>query len=308
MLKPDLTTLRVFITVATVENITRASELVHIAPSAISKRLSDFEQDIGTKLFYRMHRGVALTPAGEAVLHYARNIFQNIEQLTGELSDYASGTRGHVRMVVTHSSVVQFLPTALQSFLGKYPDIKIELQEHHSPAVVQAVAEGRTDLGIAIRHATNQEVEFIDYEKDELVLIVPRGHALEGRASVRFEEALDYDFISVQSGYLLDTFLTEISHRLGKPLRIRFRLQSFDAIYRMVAADLGIGLGPRGMLSMIDHSRFSFVGLDESWAKREICIVVRNASHLSATAKLMIAHLTQNPDHVDEGAKRTAAA
>lgn len=292
MLKPDLTTLRVFITVATVENITRASEIVHIAPSAISKRLSDFELDIGTKLFYRMHRGVSLTPAGEAVLHYARNIFQNIEQLTGELSDYASGTRGHVRMVVTHSSVVQFLPAALQSFLEIYPDIKIELQEDNSPAVVQAVAEGRTDLGIAIRHGSNDDVEFISYKNDELVLIVPQGHPLDGRDKVRFEEALDYDFISVKTGYLLDTFLKETAEQSGKPLRVRFRLSSFDAIYRMVAAGLGIGLGPRGLLSFTENARFSAVRIDEPWAVREHCIVVRNASHLSATARLMINHLT----------------
>lgn len=292
MLKPDLTTLRVFITVATVENITRASEIVHIAPSAISKRLSDFELDIGTKLFYRMHRGVALTPAGEAVLHYARNIFQNIEQLTGELSDYATGTRGHVRMVVTHSSVVQFLPAALQSFLLKYPDIKIELEEDNSPAVVQAVIEGRTDMGIAVRHGSNEEVELIKYQNDELVLIVPHDHPLDGRESVRFEEALDYDFISVRSGYLLDTFLKETAEQSGKPMRVRFRIGSFDAIYRMVGAKLGIGIGPRGLLSFTENAKFSAVRIDEPWAIREHCIVIKSASHLSATAKLMIAHLT----------------
>lgn len=291
MLKPDLTTLRVFITVATVENITRASELVHIAPSAISKRLSDFETDIGTKLFYRMHRGVALTPAGEAVLHYARNIFQNIEQLTGELSDYASGTRGHVRMVVTHSSVVQFLPDALKTFIDRYPDIKIEMQEDNSPAVVQAVAEGRTDLGIAIRHGHNPEVEFLDYQQDELVLIVPKGHKLANRGKIKFREALEYDFVSVRSGFLLDTFLTETAQQVGTPMRVRFRVTNFDAVHRMVAANLGIGLGPRGLVSLSEHVPIEMVALDEPWAIRQHSIVTRNFSHLSATAKLMINHL-----------------
>lgn len=291
MLRPDLTTLRVFITVATVENITRASELVHIAPSAISKRLSDFEREIGTKLFYRMHRGVSLTPAGEAVLHYARSIFQSIEQLTGELSDYASGTRGHVRIAVTQSSVIQFLPPVLKSFTDAYPDIKIEMEEENSPNVIRFVAEGRVDLGVAIRHGGRTDVDYLDYQKDELVLIVPRDHPLAAKGKIRFRDALEYDFVSVRTGFMLDTLLSEIAAQAGVPLRIRFRVTSFDAIHRMVSAGLGIGLGPRGMLTLADDGPITTVALDEPWATREICIVVRELSFLSASSRLMIDHL-----------------
>src|SRR6201997_5858013 len=92
----DLTTLRLFIAVWEEQNLTRAAQREGIAASAVSKRMNDFELAFGVTLFRRLSKGMALTPAGEALLHHARVTLLNVEKIAVELSEYSQGARGHV--------------------------------------------------------------------------------------------------------------------------------------------------------------------------------------------------------------------
>jgi DNA-binding transcriptional LysR family regulator len=112
----DLTSLQLFVAVCELGSIGRAAEREFIAASAISKRLSDLEATLGTPLLYRHARGVDLTPAGESLLHHARSVLYSLEKMQGELSEYADGVRGHVRVHANISAIVQFLPEDLGAF------------------------------------------------------------------------------------------------------------------------------------------------------------------------------------------------
>jgi DNA-binding transcriptional LysR family regulator len=144
----DLTSLQLFVAVCELGSIGRAAEREFLAASAISKRLSDLETAVDTALLYRHSRGVTLTPAGESLLHHARTVLFGLERMQGELSEYAEGVRGHVRVHANISAIFQFLPEDLGTFARMHSQIKIDLQEHLSPEVLHAVQEGATDLGI----------------------------------------------------------------------------------------------------------------------------------------------------------------
>src|SRR5512140_135073 len=94
----DLTSLQLFVAVCELGSIGKAAEREFIAASAVSKRLSDLEATLDTALLYRHTRGVDLTPAGESLLHHARSVLFSLEKMQGELSEYAEGVRGHVRV------------------------------------------------------------------------------------------------------------------------------------------------------------------------------------------------------------------
>ena len=127
----DLTTLRVFLTVAEEQNIAHAAEREHIAASAISKRIADLERELDVRLFLRHRGGVTLTPAGLALADQARSMFTITDRIRTELSTYASGAKGHVRLAANSSSITQFLAPALARFLKSYPDVRVELLEQH---------------------------------------------------------------------------------------------------------------------------------------------------------------------------------
>jgi len=144
----DLTSLQLFVAVCELGSIGKAAEREFIAASAVSKRLSDLEATLDTPLLYRHTRGVDLTPAGESLLHHARSVLFSLEKMQGELSEYADGVRGHVRVHASISAIVQFLPEDLGAFIRQHAEIKIDLEEHLSTEGMRAVQEGAADLGI----------------------------------------------------------------------------------------------------------------------------------------------------------------
>ena len=189
----DLTSLQLFVAVCESGSIGRAAEREFIAASAISKRLAELEAAVDTPLLLRHSRGVALTPAGESLLHHARAVLFGLEKMQGELSEYAEGVRGHVRIHANISAIVQFLPEDLGAFVRAHPQVKIDLQEHLSPDILRAVQEGAADVGIC--HAPGRggraRTAQPPYRHDRLVLVVPQGHALAQHTAIGFDAALD---------------------------------------------------------------------------------------------------------------------
>ena len=120
--------------------------------------------------------------------------------------------------------MVQYLPGALHSFLRANPQVRIDMVEKSSDEVVQAIASGVADLGIgSVTEDALSGLEWHPYRVDKLVLIVPPDHRLAARASVKFEEALDDDFVSMPHGTSISKLCREAAERHGRRLRVRSR-------------------------------------------------------------------------------------
>ncbi|MFT3814131.1 MAG: LysR family transcriptional regulator [Acidovorax sp.] len=290
----DLTSLQLFVAVCELGSIGRAAEREFIAASAVSKRLSDLEAAVDTALLYRHSRGVTLTPAGESLLHHARTVLFGLERMQGELSEYADGVRGHVRMHANISAIVQFLPEDLGAFAQAHSQIKIDLQEHLSPDVLHAVREGAADLGIcSVPEAMEGELQSRPYRTDHLVLVVPQSHALSAQAAIKFEDVLECDIVGLHAGSSISLQMRRAAAQAGRPLRQRIQVTGLDAMCRMIDNGLGVGLLPdRAFELMHGVGRLTAIRLDEPWAQRELQLVARDFEALPVTARLLAEHLT----------------
>lgn len=290
----DLTSLQLFVAVCELGSIGRAAQQEFIAASAVSKRLSDLEAAVGTALLYRHSRGVTLTPAGESLLHHARNVLFGLERMQGELSEYAGGVRGHVRVHANISAIVQFLPEDLGAFARTHSQIKIDLQEHLSPAVLHAVREGAADLGICHIPAAVAEhgLQGRTYRVDELVVVVPQGHPLAGRETLGFGDVLQCDIVGLHAGSSISLAMRAAAAQAGLPLRQRIQVTGLDAMCRMIDNGLGVGLVPGRAFALLQGvGRLAAVPLDEPWARRELALVARDFAALPVTARLLAEHL-----------------
>jgi len=295
----DLTSLQLFVAVGELGSIGRAAEREFIAASAISKRLADLEESLGTTLLYRHTRGVDLTPAGENLLHHARSVLFSLEKMQGELSEYAEGVRGHVRVHASISAIVQFLPEDLGAFSRRHPQVKIDLEEHLSSEVVRAVQEGATDVGICNASALAQSggtLQAQPYREDRLALIVPGGHPLAERGAVDFMETLDFDHVGLHANSSLYLAMHQAAGEAGRSIRLRIRVTSLDAVCRMIDNGLGIGVMPeRAFKLMHGVGDLRGVPLTNDWAARRITLVARDFNSLPITARTLVEYLTQAP-------------
>ena len=289
----DLTSLQLFVAVCELGSIGKAAEREFIAASAVSKRLSDLEATLDTSLLYRHTRGVDLTPAGESLLHHARSVLYSLEKMQGELSEYADGVRGHVRIHASISAIVQFLPEDLGAFVRQHEQVKIDLEEHLSTEVVRAVQEGAADLGLCNTAVGIGELQVLPYRDDRLVLIVPRAHVLSAHSAIDFEATLEYDHVGLHANSSIYLAMREAAARAGRTIRLRIHVTGLDAMCRMIHNGLGVGVMPQRAFELMHGvGELSCVPLTDDWAKRRIQLVARDFSTLPMTARLLVDHLT----------------
>ena len=256
------------------------------------------EQSFHTALLVRRSKGVELTPAGQALLARSRGILNQASQLNDELAEFASGVRGHVRVFANISSIVEFLPAVLAEFLAQHKEIHVHLEEHVSSVVAQAVAEGIADLGIVSDVSSFEGLQLLPFRRDELVLVMPPQHPLvRNSKSLKFSKVLEYDFIGLHGNSALHYLLLREAAAIGRPLKLRIQVTSFDAVCAMSAAGLGVGIVPRAAATPYTQSLgLVSVPLKEEWAHRQLYVCIRSKQSLSAAARQFVTHLTKNTE------------
>jgi len=163
---------------------------------------------------------VALTPTGLTFAMHARLVVRQIQHLHGDMQEYTKGVKGHLRIFANTTSLVEFLPPILQSYLAAHPDVNIDLHERPSREIVRAVTDGQTDIGIIAGNVATGELEVIPYRNDQLVLVTPRDHVLAKETAVAFADTLDYNHVGLHEASALHIFLREASDALHRPLPV----------------------------------------------------------------------------------------
>ena len=289
----DLVSLSLFGLVARSGSISKGAELAALAVGAASKRLSDLELAMGTTLLERHSRGVTLTQAGMALQRHVQRILGDVDQMAADLSDYASGLTGVVKLWANTSAVTQFLPQQVSSFSRSNQGIRIELEEADSHEIVLAVLDGRADLGIFADRTPSLGLQLLGYRHDRLVLVVPPTHPLAKLRSVRFEQALDYDFVTLSKATSLARRLEAETGLLGRTLKNRIQVRSFDAMCQMVAAGMGVALLPQqAVRPLVRALQLRQIALAEAWADRALLIGVRHVDALPRHVRIFIDHLS----------------
>jgi DNA-binding transcriptional LysR family regulator len=294
-MKLDPISLRLFVHIVEEGSIAAAAAREHIAASAVSKRISDLEEVLKTQLLARTNKGVEATSAGIALANLARGVLHEMDEIFVQMSEYASGIRGHVRVMANISAINQFLPAELKSFLSEHPQVQIHLQENISASIAKAVFENAADIGIFTMMPHGQNLEVFPYHADELVLVVPKQHPLARRSSASFIDTLEFDYVGLHTGSAINLQLIKAAAELEKTVRIAIQVTSYEALCLMVETGLGIGILPRAVAEryakVLDVRA---IALNEDWARRELKICVRSFAALPVAAQLLVNHLKQS--------------
>jgi DNA-binding transcriptional LysR family regulator len=290
----DFTDLNLFRHTIEAGSITHGAARSNLALAAASTRIRKMELAFGAELLVRGRQGVTPTQAGRTLLQHARAILAQTERLQEDLSPYARGLAGQVRVLSNTNALTEFLPETLSSFLIAYPDISVDLEERLSDEIVGLIAEGSADVGIIAGTVDHGGLHTFPFRSDRFVLVVPRNHPLAGRASIGFAEVLDYDMVGLDRASAIQRFLADKASRIGRPLRLRVQLRSFDAICRLVECSVGVGIVPETTVERSARNMaVTAVRLTDSWALRELTICVRDENTLPPYARQLVDHLRE---------------
>ncbi len=288
----DLTDLSLFRHIVEAGSITHGAARANLALGAASTRVRNMEEALGALLLTRGRQGVAPTQAGRTLLQHARAILAQAERLREDLGAYAGGLAGQVHILSNTNALTEFLPETLSSFLAEHPQVSIDLEERLSDEIVGLIAEGGADIGIVAGTVDASRLTTYPFRSDRFVLVVARNHPLAERNNISFAEVLDYDFVGLDRASALQRFLASKASRIGRPLRLRVQLRSFDAVCRLVERNVGVGIVPETTVRWAEKAMaINSVDLNDPWAQRELTICVRNIDALAPYARQLVEHM-----------------
>ena len=292
----DLVDLSLFRHVVEAGSITRGALKANLALGAASTRIRHMEESLGASLLTRGRQGVSPTQAGRALLTHARAILQQTERLREDLGAFAGASAGQIRVLSNTNALAEFLPEALSAFLAAHPQVSVELEERLSDEIVGQIAEGVADIGIVAGTVDTGALTTFPFRKDRFVLAVARGHALAKRSEIAFADVLEQNFVGLDRSSAIQRFLSDKAARIGKPLRLRIQLRSFDAVCRMVESNVGIGIVPETTARRAAKTMaIATVALKDAWALRELTICVRDLTELPNYARQLVDYLRARP-------------
>src|SRR6202140_552245 len=288
----DFTDLSLFRHIVEAGSITHGAARANLALAAASTRIRKMENTFGAELLIRGRQGVTPTQAGRTLLQHTRAILAQTERMQEDLSPYARGLAGQVRVLSNTNALTEFLPETLSSFLMAHPDISVDLEERLSDEIVGLIADGSGDIGIVAGTVDYGGLHTFPFRSDRFVLVVAREHPLASRSRIGFAEVLDYDMVGLDRASAIQRFLADRANRMGRPFRLRGQLGRFDAICRMVECNVGVGIVPETTVKRTERNMvISSARLTEPWALRELTICVRDVEALPPYARQLVDHL-----------------
>lgn len=288
----DLADLSLFRHVVEAGSITHGAGRANLALAAASTRIRQMEDALGAPLLVRSRQGVQPTQAGRTLLQHARTILAQAERLREDLGAYAGGLAGQVRVLSNTNALTEFLPETLSSFLAAHPNVSVDLEERLSDEIVGLIAEGVGDIGVVAGTVDAGGLTTYPFRTDRFVLVVSRDHQLARRARIGFAEVLEHDFIGLDRASALQRFLSDKAGRIGRPLRLRVQLRSFDAVCRLVERNVGVGIVPESTMRWAAKTMaIKAVELTDPWAVRDLRICVRDFSALPPYAQQLVQHM-----------------
>lgn len=299
----DLIDLKLFVHIAESGSITAGAKLAHLSLPSASARIHGMEEGLNLALLERGRRGAEPTEAGRALLHHARAIARQLDDMRADLAQFGSGLKRQVRLLCNTSAMTEFLPEALAGFLAGHPQLSIDLEERLSRDIVRAVTDGAADIGIVTDAVDSAALQTLPFRDDPLVLVMARRHPLaqrigKGRGKrrgVSFADALDQDFIGLAGDSALQQYAAEQAARLGRKMHCKIRLRSFEAVCRMVASGAGVAILPEmAARRSADLEALRVVALNDDWADRKLLICVRDHAALPVHVRELVGVLRQS--------------
>ena len=288
----DIPDLSLFRHVLEAGSITQGAARANLALAAASTRIRNMEDAIGAPLLIRNRQGVTPTQAGRTLLQHARTILAQAERLREDLGAYSGGFFSQVRILSNTNALTEFLPDVLSPFLAAHPHVSVDLEERLSDEIVGLIGEGVGDIGIVAGTVDTSRLVTFPFRSDRFVLVVSRDHPLARREKAAFADVLDYDFVGLDRASALQRFLADKASRIGRPLKLRVQLRSFDGVCRLVERNAGIGIVPETTVRWAARSMaIKAVDLIDTWAVRDLTICVRDIAALSPFARQLVEHM-----------------
>jgi DNA-binding transcriptional LysR family regulator len=240
--------LRAFLLVAENGSFSIAARRLHLTQPAVSKRVAQLEEQMGSPLFDRIGRHVSLTEAGNALLPHARAVLREIQAAQQSVRDLSGEVGGQLRLATSHHIGLHRLPPVLSYFSNAYPGVHIDIDFMDSEQAYDLTLRGEVELAV-ITLAPDPQPKIVAREvwPDPLDFMVQRGHELTTVKSLDIETLSNYPAVLPGLGTYTGRIVKGLFDQRGVPLQVNIATNYLETIRMMASVGLGWTVLPRSM-------------------------------------------------------------
>lgn len=226
------------------ENVTAAAARLHVPQPTLSRRLGQLERRLGTRLFDRVGRRIALNATGRAYLEHVRRADDELAAATEAVRAHTAGETPSLRLGFLHSFGTWLVPDLIQRLRAVEPGVHVDLVQGGPEHITAQLLAAELDLGIVSPRPASTRLGWRRLQRQEVRLLVPRGHPLASRRSVRFQTLRDAEFVAMQPGFSMRQTLDDACAASGFEPRVAVECQELETVAGLVAAGIGIAITP----------------------------------------------------------------
>lgn len=281
----ELHQLRYLTAVARTGNFSRAAEQCHVSQPSLSQQILKLEEELGCRLFTRLKREAVPTDAGKALVERALRILAEVDAAQRDADHAAVGqVRGTVNVGVLPTIAPHLLPAVMKRVRDELPAVQVIVHETTTTNLLAQAGACELDLAIVSLPISGDRFVVETLFTEELLLAVPKDHALASRRDVRLEDVEQEPFILLQEGHCLGDQALRFCdrHRCRPP--VIFRTAQLETIQALVAAGVGVSLIPSMACKHQRASEPTYLSLAGKRPERAIAVIWRKEQHLSRVA------------------------
>ncbi|GAC1306330.1 MAG: LysR family transcriptional regulator [Vulcanimicrobiaceae bacterium] len=284
--------LATFCSVVESGSVTAASRALGYAQSTVTAQLQTLEASIGTPLFERDGKRLAITHAGREVYERARVVIRDVDEIRGALAELKDGVAGEVGLGAIDSAADERVPGALAAFLRDRPRVRVRFETGGTSVLARRVAAGDLDLAVSAMPPPEIGTSFEPLYVERLALLVGKESPLFTRRSVHLRDLARERILLTQGTCSYNATLREAAAREGVALDVALESANVATLRRAVQLGMGAAVLPLGQVASvpsdtavvrIEDGRLRLaIGLVR--AKRPESTVVKALGHALATA------------------------
>jgi DNA-binding transcriptional LysR family regulator len=284
----DLKELRSLAALAELGTMTAVAEKLHLSPAAIHKQLKVLQAELGVKLYEHAGRSLVLTPAGQMLMPYVRNLLAEHDSILSALDEWKGRKRGLIRIGAGPTISSYVLPVLLKRFRRSCPDVELFVETGNTPVLLNGLSQGTLDLALIVSADLLEASDFhVEAHWDfELVLVSNLRHPPRHRG---LADLARFPFILFRKGTRMEQPIDRYFAARAFEPRVIMRFDNAEAIKAMIRSGLGISILPAWTVDTdIRQRRLQWIRLNEPPIVSRLALVTRKASYVPSAARAFI--------------------
>jgi DNA-binding transcriptional LysR family regulator len=281
--------LRAFVATVKLGTLSRAAESLFLSQPSISLQIKALERELGTRLLERTRRRITVTDAGEILYGLARPLIEGMDTLDKDFHARTRGVQAGKLTVAAGTSTIHYLlPDIVHAYREQYPAVQLQLANVTGRDGLAMLRADEADFAIGSMLDVPNDIAWAPVYHYDPMLIMPLGHPLAAKQSIRLEDLSPYGLILPPQRLTTHRMVDMVFQQRQVPYTVAMEVGGWDVIKQYVAKGMGISIVTSICLSDADEANLAIRNMRQFFPQRSYGVVMRKGKYLSAEARAFI--------------------